>query len=171
MGPWARAQWASGPGPSGPLGPGPMGPYYGPKGPWAQWAQWARAQAPKGPGPRAHLELGKNKSCASKFHAERRSRNIQSSAMCQKTTISVYGNLRVCLMFCPPGGRGSGRPGVGGLGGRSPPMETPPDEDWEFVWVPLHAWAEIRSSPKIPLSTIGAPLRGIERGIFQAISF
>ena len=31
-------------------------------------------------------------------------------------------------------------------------METPPDEDWEFVWVPLHAWAEIRSSPKIPLS-------------------
>ena len=79
--------------------------------------------------------------------------------MCQKTSISVYGNLRVFLMFCPPGGRGSGRPGVGGLGGRSPPMETPPDEDWEFVWVPLHAWAEIRSSPKIPLSTIAQPLR------------
>ena len=35
----------------------------------------------------------------------------------------------------------------------SVPLETPPDEDWEFVWVPLHAWAEIRSSPKIPLST------------------
>ena len=33
-------------------------------------------------------------------------------------------------------------------------METPPDEDWEFVWVPLHAWAEIRSSPKIPLSIL-----------------
>ena len=81
-----------------------------------------------------------------------RSRNIQISAMCQKTSISVYGNLRVFFMFCPPGGRGSGRPGVGVLGGRRPPMETPPDEDWEFVWVPLHAWAEIRSSPKIPLS-------------------
>ena len=72
--------------------------------------------------------------------------------MCQKTSISVYGNLCVFLMFCPPGGRDSGRLGVGGLGGRSPPMETPPEQFWEFVWVPLQAWAEIRSSPKIPLS-------------------
>ena len=39
---------------------------------------------------------------------------------------------------------------------QGPKTETPPDEDWEFVWVPLHAWAEIRSSPKIPLSTKGA---------------
>ena len=43
---------------------------------------------------------GKNKSCALKFHAERRSWNIQISAMCQKTNISVYGNLRVFLTFC-----------------------------------------------------------------------
>ena len=47
------------------------------------------------------LELWKNKSCASKFRAEPRSRNIQSSAMCQKTSISVYGNLRVFLTSCP----------------------------------------------------------------------
>ena len=59
---------------------------------------------------------------------------IFRSLLCQKTSISVYGNLRVFLMSCP--------------------LETPPAEEfWELVWVPLHAWAEIRSSPKIPLST------------------
>ena len=46
--------------------------------------------------------FSKNESRASKFRAEPRSRNIQISAMCQKTSISVYGNLRVFLMSSPP---------------------------------------------------------------------
>ena len=53
-----------------------------------------------------------DKSCASKFRAEPRSRNIQGSAMCQKTTISVYGNLRVFLTFCPPGDAAGRRLGI-----------------------------------------------------------
>ena len=70
------------------------------------------------------LELRKNESCASKFRAEPRSRNIQISAMCQKTSISVFGNLHVFLMLCPP------RDAAGRI------LEISP--------VPLHIWAEIR---------------------------
>ena len=50
-----------------------------------------------------------------------------------------------------PGPRGP-RARAQGPRARAQGPKTPPDEDWEFVWVPLHAWAEIRSSPKIPLS-------------------
>ena len=45
------------------------------------------------------------------------------------------------------GGRGSGRPGVGG--GSPPTLETPPPEEFlDLVWVGPHAWAEIISREK-----------------------
>ena len=77
----------------------------------------------------------KNKSCASKFPAEPQSRNIQISAMSQKTSVSVYGNVRVFLMFCPPGGRGSGRPGVGREGEAAHLGETSLEEFWRPGWL------------------------------------
>ena len=79
------------------------------------------------------------------------------------------------------GGRGSGRPGVGGVGGRSPPtLGTPPPEEFlDLVWVGPHAWAEIisheksleryREPPRVPwrpargkLSTLQEPPRSFQ---------
>ena len=69
---------------------------------------------------------------------------MQISAMPQKMSTVVCGNLYCFVFVC--------KCVSSVVFSDSVSLETPLEEFWEFVWVALHAWAEIRSSPKIPLS-------------------